>query len=68
MATPVATMFASHAARPRPKVHAASIVKLITVVITETPRQRTKRGTRADEGARWRSVAWSMLPMMAVPS
>ena len=61
-------MFASQAASPRPKVHAASIVKLITVVITETPRQRTKRVTRADEGAGRRRVDWSMLPMMAVPS
>ena len=67
VATPVATTFASHASRPSPKVVAASMVKLTTVEITDTPMQRTKRVMRADEGARSRAVYASMPPMMAVP-
>jgi hypothetical protein len=49
-------------------VAAASVVKLITVVITETPMQRASRVTSADEEGVRRSVDRSMVPMMPVTS
>jgi hypothetical protein len=49
VATAVASTFAIQAAIPSPSVAAASVVKLITVVITETPMQRARRVTRADD-------------------
>jgi len=43
-------------------------VKLITVVITETPMQRARRVTRADDNWERRRVDRSMPPMMAPAS